>query len=195
MKVRIQQPTVMLTHQPITRCFMVLCFGAAALLAAGEWRPQSFETLELLGRRIEKIRAAAILRHILVDDLVLVVSLQSRQLRVYQKGEVILSFPVAVGQAEWQTPLGHFRITQMKKEPVWQHPITGEIVESGPDNPLGARWIGFWSDGRSQIGFHGTNQEDSIGQAVSHGCIRLRNQDIRDLYERVGIGVPVTVTP
>ena len=174
---------------------MVLCFGAAALLAAGEWRPQSFETLELLGRRIEKIRAAAILRHILVDDLVLVVSLQSRQLRVYQKDEVILSFPVAVGQAEWQTPLGRFRITQMKKEPVWQHPITGEIVESGPDNPLGARWIGFWSDGRNQIGFHGTNQEDLIGQAVSHGCIRLRNQDIRDLYERVGIGVPVTVKP
>ena len=120
---------------------------------------------------------------------------QSRQLKVYQKDEVILSFPVAVGQAEWQTPLGQYWITQMKKEPAWQHPITGEVVESGPDNPLGARWIGFWSDGKTQIGFHGTNQEDSIGQAVSHGCIRLRNQDILDLYERVGLGVPVTVTP
>ncbi|MDJ0704318.1 MAG: L,D-transpeptidase [Leptolyngbyaceae cyanobacterium MO_188.B28] len=185
----------MLTHQPITRCFMTLCFGAAALLAAAEWRSQPFETPELLGSRVEKIRAAALMQRILYKDIALVVSLQSRQLKVYQKDEVILSFSVAVGQDEWQTPLGQFRITQMEKEPVWRHPITGEVIESGPDNPLGVRWIGFWSDGKNQIGFHGTNQEDSIGQAVSHGCIRLRNQDILDLYDQVGIGVPVMVTP
>ena len=185
----------MLTHQPITRCFMVLCFGAAALLAAAEWRPQPFEAIELVGKRVSRIRAAAVLRPILDNDLALVVSLQDRRLEVYKQDEVIISFPIAVGQAEWQTPSGRFKITQMEKEPAWRHPITGEIIESGPDNPLGARWIGFWSDGRNQIGFHGTNQEDSIGQAVSHGCIRLRNQDIRDLYERVRIGVPVTVTP
>lgn len=174
---------------------MVLCFGAAALLAAGEWRPQTFEGPGLLGRRLAKVRAAVVIRRILDDDLALVVSLQSRQLSVLQQGEVTLSFPIAVGQAEWETPMGQFRITQMEKDPTWQHPITGEIVEAGPDNPLGARWIGFWSDGRSQIGFHGTNQEDSIGQAISHGCIRLRNSDIRDLYEQVSIGVLVTVTP
>ena len=175
---------------------MFLCFGAAALLAAAEWRPQPFEPMALLGRQVEKkVRAATVLSPILDNDLALVVSLQSRQLKLYQQDELILSFPVAVGQDEWQTPVGYFKITHMEKEPAWRHPITGEVIEPGPDNPLGARWIGFWSDGQSQIGFHGTNQEDLIGQAVSHGCIRMRNQDIRDLFEQVRIGVPVTVTP
>ncbi|MEL7333315.1 MAG: L,D-transpeptidase, partial [Cyanobacteria bacterium J06560_2] len=71
---------------------------------------------------------------------------------------------------------------------------TKEEIPPGPDNPLGDRWIGFWSNGEAQIGFHGTNQEELIGEAVSHGCVRMRNRDIKKLYELVEIGTPVEVS-
>jgi lipoprotein-anchoring transpeptidase ErfK/SrfK len=83
----------------------------------------------------------------------------------------------------------------MQQNPVWQHPFTGEIILEGPNNPLGVRWIGFWTDGRNYIGFHGTPAEELVGQAVSHGCVRMRNQDIVALYEQVKIGTPITVKP
>jgi lipoprotein-anchoring transpeptidase ErfK/SrfK len=84
-------------------------------------------------------------------------------------------------------------VIQKQQNPVWQQPITGELIPTGPDNPLGDRWISFWSDGHHQIGFHGTNKEQLIGQPVSHGCLRMRNSDIRALYEQVSVGTPVVV--
>jgi hypothetical protein len=65
----------------------------------------------------------------------------------------------------------------------------------GPENPLGARWIGFWTDGNNAIGFHGTPHEHLIGQAVSHGCVRMRNTDVIELYERIRVGAQVIVQP
>ncbi|WP_448572469.1 L,D-transpeptidase, partial [Trichothermofontia sp.] len=67
------------------------------------------------------------------------------------------------------------------------------VIPPGPDNPLGPRWIGFWTDGKNFIGFHGTPNESLIGQAVSHGCVRMRNQDIQALYAQVEMGTPVVV--
>lgn len=125
----------------------------------------------------------------------LLVSLGDRQVQVYQGGKLNATFPVAVGQAGWETPTGFFRIDNLEINPLWQHPITGDIVDSGPDNPLGSRWIGFWSDGEYDIGFHGTNQADSIGQAVSHGCLRMQDRDIQTLYAMVSPGMRVVVRP
>ncbi|MEB3118669.1 MAG: L,D-transpeptidase, partial [Limnothrix sp.] len=62
-------------------------------------------------------------------------------------------------------------------------------------NPLGVRWIGFWTNGDNSIGFHGTPNPELIGQAVSHGCVRMRNEDIVDLFDRVTEGMPVRVEP
>jgi L,D-transpeptidase ErfK/SrfK len=102
---------------------------------------------------------------------------------------------VAVGRTGWETPTGRFSIFEMQQNPAWQHPFTGEVVPPGGNNPLGQRWLGFWSDGTNSIGFHGTPQESSIGQAISHGCVRLRNQDVVELYEKVALGTPVYVVP
>lgn len=63
----------------------------------------------------------------------------------------------------------------------------------GPDNPLGERWIAFWTDGTNVIGFHGTPNRDSVGRAASHGCVRMYNEDVRELYDIVSTGTPVTV--
>jgi lipoprotein-anchoring transpeptidase ErfK/SrfK len=78
-------------------------------------------------------------------------------------------------------------------DPIWRHPITGAVFEGGSNSPLGDRWIGFWSDGRNELGFHGTPNVDLLGAAVSHGCLRMRNSDVRMLYSQVNIGTQVLV--
>jgi lipoprotein-anchoring transpeptidase ErfK/SrfK len=57
------------------------------------------------------------------------------------------------------------------------------------------RWIGFWTDGTDHIGFHGTPTLSSIGKAASHGCVRMRNEDVVALFEQVQMGTPVVVEP
>ncbi len=125
----------------------------------------------------------------------LALSLSSRTLEVRTPNEAPITYKVAIGQDDWQTPAGNFKVTHKLENPAWQHPITHETIEPGPDNPLGTRWIGFWSNGQAEIGFHGTNQEELIGEAVSHGCVRMRNQDIEALYQRVEVGTSVQVMP
>ncbi|MEH2071871.1 MAG: L,D-transpeptidase [Nostoc sp.] len=122
-----------------------------------------------------------------------VVDLSDRRTYVYVGDEVIASYPIAVGKKGWETPTGSFQVIHMRHYPVWRHPITGKIFEAGTDSPLGDRWIGFWSDGRNEIGFHGTPDIDLVGTAVSHGCLRMRNSDVRLLYEQVSIGTKVLV--
>ncbi|MDB9372261.1 L,D-transpeptidase [Nodularia sphaerocarpa] len=122
-----------------------------------------------------------------------VVNLSDRRTYVYKKGEVIASYPIAIGKEGWETPTGSFRVTDMQQYPIWQHPITDKVFPSGADSPLGERWIGFWSDGRNEIGFHGTPDTHLLGAAISHGCLRMRNDDVRLLYEQVNIGTLVSV--
>ncbi|MEM9213373.1 MAG: L,D-transpeptidase [Cyanobacteria bacterium P01_F01_bin.150] len=125
----------------------------------------------------------------------LVVDLSERQLTFYQQEKEIKTYPIAIGKMGWETPLGEFTVTDKDPSPLWRHPLTGELVPSGKDSPLGSRWIGFWSDGIHQIGFHGTNKSQSIGQAISHGCIRLHDTDIQELYAQVALGTLVIVQP
>ncbi len=125
----------------------------------------------------------------------LVIKLSDRHVYVYQKDQVINVYPVAIGKAGWETPTGDFIILNKIINPTWQHPLTGKIIPPGADNPLGSRWIGFWTDGTNFIGFHGTPEEELIGQAVSHGCVRMRNQDVQALFEQVELGTTVTVEP
>ncbi len=122
-----------------------------------------------------------------------VVDLSDRRAYVYRSEVVIASYPIAVGKKGWETPTGNFRVMYMQHDPIWRHPITDQIFAAGPDSPLGERWIGFWSDGHNEIGFHGTPDTEAMGTAISHGCLRMRNPDVRLLYEQVGVGTPVVV--
>ncbi|MEO1395766.1 MAG: L,D-transpeptidase [Cyanobacteria bacterium J06634_5] len=125
----------------------------------------------------------------------LVLTLSERRLDVYEGDRISVSYPVAVGREGWLTPIGEFTVFQKQADPAWEHPLTGEIVAPGPQNPLGSRWIGFWTDGTNSIGFHGTPDESVIGSAVSHGCVRMRNDDVLALYDYIGMETPVTVLP
>lgn len=122
-----------------------------------------------------------------------VVDLSDRRTYVYTGDEVIASYPIAIGKKGWETPTGSFQVIHMRHYPIWRHPITGKVFEAGTDSPLGDRWIGFWSDGRNEIGFHGTPEIDLLGTAVSHGCLRMRNSDVRLLYEQVSLKTTVLV--
>lgn len=128
-------------------------------------------------------------------SLRLVLKRSDRRVYLYRGETQVGSYPVAVGKAGWETPLGTWAVNDMQEHPSWVHPFTGEVVPPGPDNPLGDRWIGFWTNGRSYIGFHGTPTRESVGRAASHGCVRMYNEDVRALYELVEIGTPVTVVP
>jgi L,D-transpeptidase ErfK/SrfK len=128
-------------------------------------------------------------------DTKVVVELKQRQVVVYRQDKVLFKYPVAVGQVGWETPIGTFKIIEMRRDPSWQHPITKEVVPPGEDNPLGERWIGFMAGEQMNIGFHGTADESLIGQAVSHGCLRMRNRDVRTLFEQVSMGTPIEVKP
>jgi lipoprotein-anchoring transpeptidase ErfK/SrfK len=128
-------------------------------------------------------------------DTRLILKLRERRVYLYQGDRLLESYPVAIGKKGWETPTGDYQVIRMVQDPAWEHPWNGDIVPPGPDNPLGERWIGFWTDGKNTIGFHGTPAENLIGQAVSHGCVRMRNRDIKALFEQVQLGTPVIVQP
>ena len=125
----------------------------------------------------------------------LVLNLKQRRVYAYNEDKVLMSYPVAIGKKGWETPTGNFKVIQMVKDPVWQNPWNGKIVPASPKGPIGERWIGFWSDGKNTIGFHGTPTVKSLGTAASHGCVRMRNEDVKVLFEVVTPGLPVVVVP
>ncbi|MEH2184090.1 L,D-transpeptidase [Nostoc sp.] len=130
------------------------------------------------------------------QEIHLLLKLNERKLYVYRGDSLQASYPVAIGKPGWETPTGKFKIIHMVQNPAWENPFVGnrEIVPPSSNNPLGERWIGFWTDGKDEIGFHGTPNVKSVGQAVSHGCVRMYNKDVRKLYEFVKIGTPVLVS-
>jgi L,D-transpeptidase ErfK/SrfK len=125
----------------------------------------------------------------------LIIDLSDRKVYLYRSDRVIGNYAIAVGKKGWETPTGNFAVLEMIRDPAWQNPFQGNVIPPGQENPLGDRWIGFWTDGKNSIGFHGTPNEASVGTAASHGCIRMYNRDIRVLFERVEIGTPVIVQP
>jgi L,D-transpeptidase ErfK/SrfK len=125
----------------------------------------------------------------------LVIRLSDRRVYVYDRDTITTSFPIAIGRSGWETPAGKFQVINKIVGPAWQNPLTGEVAPPGVDNPLGSRWIGFWTDGANYIGFHGTPNPESVGTSASHGCIRMYDKDVISLFEMVSVGTPVEVVP
>lgn len=125
-----------------------------------------------------------------------VVSLPDRTLSLVENGEVVRMFPVAVGAPHTPTPVGTFTIKNRIPHPTYYRP--GRVIAPGPSNPLGTRWMGLDIKG---YGIHGTDEPQSIGHARSHGCVRLHNDDVEQLFELLRPGdivelrnEPVTMT-
>jgi len=112
-----------------------------------------------------------------------VVSIPDRKLAVIEDGGIVTVFDVAVGKPATPSPVGTFTIVNRVTNPTYYK--AGKVVGPGAANPVGTRWIGLSEKG---YGIHGTDNPRSIGFAKSHGCIRLRNQDVERLFERVRTG-------
>jgi len=118
----------------------------------------------------------------------IIISIADRQLAVIDHGQVLKTYPIAVGAHGTPSPDGDFVIINHAKDPVYRHGDTE--VAPGKDNPLGTRWMGLSLKG---YGIHGTNVQSSVGKAVSHGCFRMRKQDVEELYTLVQVGDTVMV--
>ena len=124
------------------------------------------------------------------------VSISRRTVTAFNGETRLKTYPVAVGREGWSSPIGEHRVLQTIEYPAWQNPFTGDVIPSkDPENPLGDRWIGFWTDGKDWSGFHGTPNRSSVGTAASHGCIRMYNEDVRELFSQVKVGTIVKVSP
>ncbi|MBP8830614.1 MAG: L,D-transpeptidase family protein [Desulfobacter sp.] len=107
----------------------------------------------------------------------------------------VRTFPVAVGQCLWPTPSGNFCVIEKRKYPFWYIPMSLQkkygtgVIPPGSNNPLGEYFIGIGN----AIGIHGTNFAWTVGRLVTHGCIRLYPEDIRELYSAVSLGTQVRI--
>jgi lipoprotein-anchoring transpeptidase ErfK/SrfK len=115
------------------------------------------------------------------------VDIAARELYVRRDGRVTETHPVAVGSEEWPTRTGEFTIDEVVLNPRWVPPDEewaedeDEVEPGDPENPLGVAQL-VYDRPRS---VHGTNEPASIGQAVSHGSIRVSNDVARDLARQV----------
>ena len=116
------------------------------------------------------------------------VSISDRKLAVLENGVVLRTFAVSVGAAASPSPTGKFQIVNRLANPTYYH--AGVVIPAGKQNPLGPRWVGLSKQG---YGIHGTSTPGSIGKAASHGCIRLRNQDVVEFATLVNVGDTVEI--
>jgi len=110
-------------------------------------------------------------------NISIVIKVAPRVLEVHNDGEIYKTYRIAVGKSKTPTPIGEWNV-------VWKDYNWG--------TGFGTRWMGLnvpWGI----YGIHGTNKPWSIGQFASHGCIRMRNKDVEELFEWVPVGTPVRI--
>ena len=105
----------------------------------------------------------------------IIVNLSTRRLTLYRGGAQLKSYPVGIGKMLTPTPTGTYYIVNK---------------QANPGGPFGAMWMGL---SKPSYGIHGTNNPSSIGKIVSHGCIRMYNENVLELSRIVPIGTSVTI--
>ena len=136
----------------------------------------------------------------------IVINTRERTLYLVRPDGKAIAYGVGVGRAGFRWS-GRARVGRKAEWPAWHPPkemIERELrqygrklperMEGGPNNPLGARALYLYVGGKDTLyRIHGTNQPNTIGQALSSGCIRMLNDEVIDLYDRVDIDTPVVV--
>lgn len=126
--------------------------------------------------------------------LAILLDLSDRQISLLRDGKAVNRWPVVIGAPETPTPVGRFQVQTKVVNPVYQSTSSGKVKGVGP---LGYRWLGFHSKGPDVFGIHGTPWPWWVDAraAVSHGCVRMRNEHIEKLFAAVEIGTPVVIQP
>lgn len=124
------------------------------------------------------------------------ISKQNYTLILMDGDQLFKIYRIAIGRED-RTPIGTFEIENKLKEPTWTP--AGKVIPYGdPENVLGTRWMGLLpiatpDSNLSGYGIHGTWDPNSIGTAASKGCIRMRNEDVNELFDIVTIGTRVEI--
>ena len=105
------------------------------------------------------------------------ISKNNRTLKLFRNQTLIKTYPIAVGKMLTQTPIGKFVV--LNRQP-------------NPGGPFGVMWLSLSKAG---YGIHGTNNPASIGKSVSHGCVRMHNQDVLELAKQIPNGTRVFIQP
>jgi lipoprotein-anchoring transpeptidase ErfK/SrfK len=128
-------------------------------------------------------------------DKVILVHIGENMVYLYEDGKITHEYLVATGQPEYPTPTGEWEITEKRYMPTWVNPAPDtwgasmpESIPPGISNPLGLRALN-WS--APAIRFHGTQAIYSLGYNASHGCVRMANEDVIELYDLVDVGTPI----
>ncbi len=117
-----------------------------------------------------------------------------RILTLYENTKVLQKYPVAIGNPPSLTPHGKFTVVSKVVNPTWGGGGYAKPVKGGiPQNPLGYRWMGLSYKDGGTLGIHGNNSPYSIGTNVSHGCIRMINSDVEQLFTVVPKSSPVWI--
>lgn len=184
-------------------CAALLSFGTVAPAAAARIYNPDSNQWEEASAVATRSRGGSPIRREIVDYAskhkpgTVVVETGERRLYLVMDGGKALKYGVGVGRDGFAWS-GTHRVTRKAEWPGWTPPAAMRkrvpdlpaYMPGGPDNPLGARALYI---GSTLYRIHGTSEPWSIGQAVSSGCIRLTNEDVTDLYERVNVGALVVV--
>ena len=134
---------------------------------------------------------------ITADDLgvTIVVRVDQNRLYLYDGFHVARSWPVATAKPPWTTPAGDWIVERKAEYPTWYNPApdgwaSGSplVVPGGPENPMGSRALYITAPGLIRIHGTSTPERPSIGHYESHGCIRMLNEDVEQLYPLVPVG-------
>ena len=127
-------------------------------------------------------------------DASIQISLKDRYLRVFDEGREVARYPVAIGAPESPTPPGRYAITRKEEAPVYHK--HGKVIAPGPSNPVGVRYMAYFQVGSGEYAIHGTAWPNwvKLRAAVSLGCIRMLNDDVIKVFNKVTVGTPVVVT-
>ncbi len=128
-----------------------------------------------------------------IEADLIIINKSTNQLAFFENGILVKQFSIATGKKPSYTPEGTFQIVnKIKNRPYY----SGKIAGGDPNNPLGNRWLGINARGTNGdiYAIHGNNNPDSIGTYASNGCIRMHDDEIEWLYERVTVNTTVHIT-
>jgi lipoprotein-anchoring transpeptidase ErfK/SrfK len=128
------------------------------------------------------------------------VDTRTNMLGVFEGDKIIAVYPVSIGSAHTESPIGEWKVGRITKMPTFRYDKemlqhgkrsgSFHLLPPGPRNPVGVVWIALNKKG---IGIHGSNDPDSIGRATSHGCVRLANWDVVRLATKIKSGDSVSI--
>lgn len=129
-------------------------------------------------------------------DFYIVIERSKCRLFLMDKDGLFKMYAVGLGMPGHETALGKFKIGNKQKDPPWFKPGEGEIPPGDPRNELGTRWMPLipLEEGLpTDLGIHGTTRPETVGGYYSHGCARLKREDVEELYDLVVRATPVEI--